>query len=265
MSKPCGHPEASACGCELLGEDVVDPADLPKRKGSAGKGHNPNAVKRDQLERFAAALFDPNSLTFGNTFASYKSVMKLSEIDSAGERRCQLWAKHPVVAKIRRRILMRAPDGGPLSKESFIRVCLDREEKYANRGEKGDAQASVHLLETIAKVCDFFPRAGKKKEFVPIATLAPITGDELADKVMERLERISRLRQQNPMAKIAAGGVVVEQGEPMIGRPTMDEKNKAAAEARRRMCVNHPEKIAHYLTWKEERPLCNACLATPRV
>lgn len=229
-----------------------------------------NEARIAEMEAFAHQLFDRGSPTFGNIYQSIIAAVPRykDEKQKTAQRQGERWCRTKTVRLYRERLLMRAEDGGPISKAAYVELLLRREAMYATRGGRGDAQAAVMLVGLLGDALDYFPNKRKSKSKsgdmagVPDAPKLP-SGEQMdsfVQGVLESAERLKRLREQNPVAKLKSGGIEVLPGEPVISM-TVDDRNKAEALERRRMCVNHPEKIAHHLTWKSDRPLCKDCLA----
>lgn len=241
------------------------PAEVEAPEKPGGRGEH-RADELNQIQDFAEQLFDRQSPTYNNLILSYRAVYghDTTVTQLVESRRAQRVAATKACRRFREKILLRGDDGQPITHSAFVRLLLDREEKYATRGERGDAQASAAVLQMIGVSMGFIDgRKGKGKDSPkpPTGQATLMTGDQIVDSIMVAAERLRRLRESNPVTRVLPGNeiAVVEAPVRLEDRVVMD------AEQRRRFCVNHPQKTAHYLTWDSEAPRCMECLRSEPV
>lgn len=97
------------------------------------------------------------------------------------------------------RIRLQIRGSAGFTKEDYFQLLLKREELFATRGGKGDAQAAAATLKLIGQTAGLLIQ--KVEDVTPPERKRPMTGEQLVDSLLEAAERMRRLR--DPVARPA--------------------------------------------------------------
>ena len=159
------------------------------------------APAKDEWKAFAIAFADPTSPTFGQRIESYLAAYpRVTDRDYARRRTYKLLAI-PSVRREVNQIRLGVRSGAGMTKEDYIALLLEREQAFAERGEKGDAQACAAILKLIGDATGY--RITRTEDMTP-PERPRLTGEELAAKLIQAGERWRRLCTPNPSPRGAA-------------------------------------------------------------
>lgn len=159
---------------------------------------HPGVVIQYSWKAFALAFADPTSPTFGQRIESYLAgYPHVTDRDYARRRTYKLLATRSVRREVER-IQFGVRSGAGMTKEDYIELLLEREEAFAARGEKGDAQACAAILKLIGDATGY--RITRTEDLTPPERRLQTVG-QMATEVIAAAERWKRLREPPPLPR----------------------------------------------------------------
>ena len=171
--------------------------------------------RKKKLRAFALAFADPTSHSYLNAVDSYIFGFALSEKDieeqglQAISRKAHRARYHPGVVKAIAGVQAKIQTAAGLTKEEYVLLLVRREAAYAKRGIPGDAAASARLLQYLGRVAGHM----MDKPVTPEDNRPILSGEEIANALIDAAQRLQRLRQPNPMPLLANAEIIVEPEE----------------------------------------------------
>ena len=171
--------------------------------------------RKKKLRAFALAFADPTSHCYQNAVDAYLFAFALTEEEIKAEglpsisRKAHRARYHPAVVKAINGVQEKIQSAAGLSKEEYILLLLKREAEYSKRGIPGDAAASARILQYVGRAVGHL----MDKPIVPENPRPLLSGEEIANALIEAAERLQRLRQANPMPALAAGAEIIVEPE----------------------------------------------------
>lgn len=171
--------------------------------------------RRRKLKSFALAYADPTSQTYQNAVDAWLFAFAPSdeEIKAMGlpaiSRRAHRARYSPFVQKHIKLVQEKIQTAAGLSMPEYMQLLLKREAEYSRRGIPGDAAASARLLQFLGKAAGHL---ADKPLIDPNAPTQPLlSGEEIANALIDAAQRLQRLRQPNPMPQVASAEIIVEE------------------------------------------------------
>jgi len=169
--------------------------------------------KKRRLRSFALAFADPTSPTYQNAVDSYIFAFALTEDEiktqglQAISRRAHRARYAPAVVKAILGVQEKIQSAVGLSLPEYMALLLERERLFARRGIPGDAAASARLLQYVGRAAGHL----MDKPVVPENPRPLLSGEEIANALIEAAGRLQRLRLPNPLP--ATAEIIVEPEE----------------------------------------------------
>jgi hypothetical protein len=172
------------------------------------KAEKPASKLEQDYQRFAVAFADPASLTYDDRAASMLAIRPTLTDRKTARDTAARWLRDPDCQAAIERVKMGVRIEGGLTAKTYIELCLERAQFYRDRGQKGDALADAKLIELAGRAAGFFVNV--TKDITPPENRPQLTGGQLADALIESLQRLQRLRtpvpeiHPSPLREIAA-------------------------------------------------------------